>query len=99
MWGFKHKILGSVRLISGPWTFLGTPILLENFNGNVPASKLPKKAKDRTFKHYQYPAHDFETLGYLKEALDRFHKNQEYFIKTGVQEDFNIIPSSTMSKL
>ena len=20
MWGFKHKILGSVRLISGPWT-------------------------------------------------------------------------------
>ena len=36
----------------------------------------------------QYSAHDFETLGYLKEALDRFHKNQEYFIKTRVREDF-----------
>ena len=55
MWGFKHKILGSVWLISSPWTgefsFLGAPISMENFNGNVPASKLPKKTKDWTFKH------------------------------------------------
>jgi len=38
----------------------------------------------------QYPAHDSETLQYLKDALDQFHKNREYFIKTGVRTDFNI---------
>jgi Plavaka transposase len=38
----------------------------------------------------QYPAHDSETLGYLQDALDRFHNHREYFIKTGVRVDFNI---------
>jgi hypothetical protein len=30
---------------------LGTLVVLGNFNGNVLVAKLPKKAKDRTFKH------------------------------------------------
>ena len=51
----EHKILGLVRLISGLLTgnfsFLGTPVSMKKINGNVPAAKLPKKAKDRTFKH------------------------------------------------
>jgi Plavaka transposase/uncharacterized protein DUF6830 len=38
----------------------------------------------------QYPAQDSETIRYLQDALDRFHKNREYFIETGVREDFNI---------
>jgi hypothetical protein len=38
----------------------------------------------------QYPAHDSNTLGYLREALDQFHKNHAYFIMTGVRKDFNI---------
>jgi hypothetical protein len=38
----------------------------------------------------QYPAHDSDTLQYLQEALDRFHKNREYFIITGIRKDFNI---------
>lgn len=38
----------------------------------------------------QYPAHDSETLRYLQDALDRFHKNRKYFIITGVRDDFNI---------
>ena len=52
----EHKILGLVRLISGLLTgnfsFSGTPVSMKKLNGNVPAAKLPKKAKDRTFKHY-----------------------------------------------
>ena len=38
----------------------------------------------------QYPAHDSDTLQYLQEALDQFHKNREYFIITGIRKDFNI---------
>src|SRR5271156_4932714 len=38
----------------------------------------------------QYPAHDSVTLGYLRDALDRFHANREYFIITGVRQNFNI---------
>ena len=32
----------------------------------------------------QYPAHDSATLGYLRDALDQLHENQEYFIITGI---------------
>jgi hypothetical protein len=38
----------------------------------------------------QYLTHDLITLGYLKDALDRFHGNREYFISTAVRQDFNI---------
>jgi hypothetical protein len=44
-------------VFSGPITekisFSGTPVSRGKINGNVPAAKLPKKAKDRTFNHYQ----------------------------------------------
>jgi Plavaka transposase len=38
----------------------------------------------------QYSTHDSITLGYVQDALDRFHKNRDYFIATLVREDFNI---------
>ena len=38
----------------------------------------------------QYPTHDTITLGYLRDALDLFHKNHHYFIDTLVRKDFNI---------
>ena len=38
----------------------------------------------------QYPSHDDTTLGYMEDALKAFHQDQDIFIKTGVQEDFNI---------
>jgi len=38
----------------------------------------------------QYTAHDSFTLGYLQDALSRFHENREYFILTGVRDNFNI---------
>jgi hypothetical protein len=38
----------------------------------------------------QYPAQDSITLGYLDEALERFHKYRHYFVDVGIREDFNI---------
>ncbi|KIK60606.1 hypothetical protein GYMLUDRAFT_123737, partial [Collybiopsis luxurians FD-317 M1] len=38
----------------------------------------------------QYPSHDEETLGYMQEELDNWHKHRSYFIEKGPREDFNI---------
>lgn len=38
----------------------------------------------------QYSAHNKVTLGYLEDALDRFNKHRDYFIKIGIREDFNV---------
>ncbi|KAF9552906.1 hypothetical protein CPC08DRAFT_619481, partial [Agrocybe pediades] len=38
----------------------------------------------------QYSSHDTQSLGYLKDALDRFHRYRDYFIQAGVRDDFNI---------
>lgn len=38
----------------------------------------------------QYSTHDTITLGYLKDALDCFNGNREYFITALVRDDFNI---------
>ena len=71
---WEHKISGSVRSFSGLKTgkisFLGAPVVLGNFNNKVLGAKLPKKAKDRTFKHYKngtvcmYPREDQAILEY-----------------------------------
>ncbi|KIY67102.1 hypothetical protein CYLTODRAFT_454797 [Cylindrobasidium torrendii FP15055 ss-10] len=38
----------------------------------------------------QYRTHDEETLGYMTEALERWRKNKDIFIRLKVREDFNI---------
>lgn len=38
----------------------------------------------------QYPSHDEETLLYMQEALDTWHKNRSFFIQKGIRDDFNI---------
>ena len=38
----------------------------------------------------QYSAHNATTLGYLEDALGRFHQHQDYFLKLGVRDNFNI---------
>ncbi|KAI0716301.1 hypothetical protein C8Q76DRAFT_767497 [Earliella scabrosa] len=47
---------------------------------------LPRKA----ILACQYTTHDDITLGYMKEALQLWHSNKEYFILTGIHSDFNI---------
>ena len=75
--GLEHKIFGLVRSFSGLKTgkisFLGTPLSMGNFNGNALASKLPKKAKDRTFKHYTYITWRviMKITGYLVSVYDK----------------------------
>ncbi|KIY61666.1 hypothetical protein CYLTODRAFT_495138 [Cylindrobasidium torrendii FP15055 ss-10] len=36
----------------------------------------------------QYRTHDMTTLGYMTAALDRWHANKEYFIRTKCRKDF-----------
>jgi hypothetical protein len=38
----------------------------------------------------QYPSHDQETLGYMQQELDTWHRYRSYFIDNGLREDFNI---------
>ncbi|KAI0040537.1 hypothetical protein FA95DRAFT_1549668 [Auriscalpium vulgare] len=38
----------------------------------------------------QYPSHSENTLGYLEEALQRFHDNKDVFEELGIREHFNI---------
>jgi len=60
---WEQKFSGLVQFFSGLRTgkisFSGALVVLGNFNGNVLA-KLPKKAKDWTFKHYQQQPHETE---------------------------------------
>lgn len=38
----------------------------------------------------QYPTHNDQTLSYLQDALDTFHKHKEVLIELGVRDHFNI---------
>ncbi|KAJ3727905.1 hypothetical protein C8R42DRAFT_572906 [Lentinula raphanica] len=38
----------------------------------------------------QYPSHDQDTLQYMKDELDTWHKYRDYFIDQGAKEHFNI---------
>ncbi|KAF5354527.1 hypothetical protein D9757_014017 [Collybiopsis confluens] len=38
----------------------------------------------------QYPSHDQDTLGYMKDELDNWHKYRSYFIHHGPRDHFNI---------
>jgi hypothetical protein len=54
-WGFRTQNfrVGPVffRSLDRKISFSGTPVSMEKIDANAPAAKLPKKAKDRTFKH------------------------------------------------
>jgi hypothetical protein len=74
---FEHKILGLVRSYdrsrTEKFSFLGTPVSMGNFNGNAPAFKLPKKAKDRTvvtlWSPYLLVLHNMVTLYYIGKVV------------------------------
>jgi hypothetical protein len=87
---FKNGIF-AMSQISGTERKNMAKILLGCLIGCMPAQGIAAVTAILDFIYLaQYPAHDSETLGYLQDVLDRFHKNREYFIKTGVREDFNI---------
>ena len=66
-------------------------ILLGCLIGSIPARGVFAVAALLDFIYLaQYTAHNTITLGYLEDALKRFHKYRDYFIQIGVREDFNI---------
>jgi hypothetical protein len=87
---FKNGIF-AMSQISGTERKNMAKILLGCLVGFMPAQGIAAVTALLDFIYLaQYPAHDFETLKYLQDALDRFHKSREYFIITGVRDDFNI---------
>lgn len=87
---FKNGIF-ALSQISGPECKNLAKVLLGCLVGYMPSKGIAAVTALLDFIYIaQYPTHDSITLSYLKDALDRFHKNCDYFIKTLVQEDFNI---------
>jgi hypothetical protein len=87
---FKKGIF-ALSQISGPERKNMAKILLGCLVGCMPLKGIDAVRAILDFINIaQYPTHDSITLGYLKDALDRWHENREYFITTLVREDFNI---------
>ena len=87
---FKNGIF-AMSQISGTERKNMVKILLGCLVGCMPTQGIAAVTALLDFIHLaQYTAHDSITLGYLKDALNRFHENREYFIFTGVRENFNI---------
>jgi Plavaka transposase len=87
---FKNGI-SALSQISGPERKNMAKILLGCLVGSIPSQGIAAITALLDFIYIaQYSAHDTTTLGYLQDALDRFHKNRSYFISTLVREHFNI---------
>ena len=87
---FKNGI-SALSQVSGPERKNMAKILLGCLVGSIPSQGIAAITALLDFIYIaQYSAHDSATLGYLQDALDRFHKNRTYFISTLVRQDFNI---------
>jgi hypothetical protein len=87
---FKQGIF-ALSQISGPERKNMAKVLLGCLVGCIPSKGIAAVTALLDFIYIaQYPTHDSITLGYLKDALDRFHGNRGYFVTTLVREDFNI---------
>ena len=87
---FKNGIF-ALSQISGPERKNMAKVLLGCLVGCMPLKGIAAVTALLDFIYIaQYSTHDSITLGYLQDALDRFHKNREYFITTLVRKDFNI---------
>jgi hypothetical protein len=87
---FKNGIF-ALSQISGPERKNMAKVLLGCLIGCMPSKGISAVTALLDFIYIaQYSTHDSITLGYMQDALDRFHKNRDYFIATLVREDFNI---------
>ena len=87
---FKNGI-SALSQISGPERKNMAKILLGCLVGSIPTRGVYAVTALLDFIYLaQYTAHNKETLGYLEDALTRFHKYRDYFIQTSTREDFNI---------
>lgn len=91
--GLRHFKNGFSALsqISGPERKQMAKILLGCLIGSMPKSGIQAVSALLDFIYIaQYSAHDNTTLGYLQDALDRFHHHRHYFLQIGVRQNFNI---------
>jgi hypothetical protein len=87
---FKNGFSG-LSQIAGPERKQMAKILLGCLVGSMPKSGIQAVTALLDFIYIaQYSAHDSVTLGYLQDALNRFHEHRHYFIQVGIREDFNI---------
>ena len=87
---FKNGIF-ALSQISGPERKNMAKVLLGCLVGCMPLKGIAAVTALLDFIYIaQYSTHDSITLGYLQDALDRFHQSRDYFITTLVREDFNI---------
>ena len=87
---FKNGI-SALSQISGGERKNMAKILLGCLVGSLPKIALQAITALLDFIYIaQYPAHDSVTLGYLDDALERFHKYRHYFLDVGIRKDFNI---------
>jgi hypothetical protein len=87
---FKNGI-SALSQISGTERKNMAKILLGCLVGSLPKQGIEAITALLDFIYIaQYPTHDSITLGYLKDALDRFQKHREYFIEVEMREDFHI---------
>lgn len=87
---FKNGI-SALSQISGPERKNMAKILLGCLIGSIPTKGVAAITALLDFIYLaQYTSHNTETLGFMEDALQRFHRHRDYFIKTGIREDFNI---------
>jgi hypothetical protein len=87
---FKNG-LSALSQISGAERKNMAKILLGCLVGSMPKTGLEAVNALLDFIYIaQYPAQDTITLGYLEDALKRFHKHRHYFVQVGVRQNFNI---------
>jgi hypothetical protein len=91
--GLRHFKNGFSALsqISGSERKQMAKILLGCLVGSMPKAGILAVSALLDFIYLaQYTTHDSITLGYLEDALNRFHQHRDYFLQVGVREDFNI---------
>ncbi|KAF8155894.1 hypothetical protein B0H34DRAFT_850935 [Crassisporium funariophilum] len=87
---FKNGF-SALSQISGPERKQMAKILLGCLVGLIPKQGIMAITAILDFIQIaQYTTHDDTTLGYLQDALDRFHQHRDYFIKVKARDDFNI---------
>ncbi|KIK52511.1 hypothetical protein GYMLUDRAFT_123806, partial [Collybiopsis luxurians FD-317 M1] len=87
---FKNGISG-LSQVSGPERKSLAKIFLVCLAGRVDPKCIIACCSILDFIHLaQYPSHDGTALGYMTTALQSWHDNQDFFLTSGIQVDFNI---------
>ncbi|KAH9913037.1 uncharacterized protein B0H18DRAFT_888938 [Fomitopsis serialis] len=87
---FKHGI-SSLSQITGKERKDMARVLLACLIGKIPKSLLLAFRSLLDFIYLaQYPTHDDDTLGYMTDALNTFHKHKDILVKLGIRDHLNI---------